>query len=114
MFLFIRCADNVVGEENESLRRNQFENFKVTEHERGSELINQVYEKQSRKRICRRDAVVEKLAFVCHLSLCPRFGDGVVKNLIIMQKRFLVADTQLFKRLCPSICPSVGPSVRPR
>ena len=27
--------------------------------------------------------------------------------------RFLVADTQLYKRLCPSIGPSVGPSVRP-
>ena len=26
---------------------------------------------------------------------------------------FLVADTQLYKRLCPSVRPSVGPSVRP-
>ena len=25
---------------------------------------------------------------------------------------FLVADTQLYKRLCPSVCPSVSPSVR--
>ena len=78
MFLFIQGADNVVGEENESLRRNQFGNFQIPE--RGSELINQVYEKQSRKRICRRDAVVEKLAFVCHLSLCAWFEDGVVVN----------------------------------
>ena len=27
-------------------------------------------------------------------------------------KQFLVADTQLYKRLCPSVRPSVGPSVR--
>ena len=27
--------------------------------------------------------------------------------------QFLVADTQLYKRLCPSVGPSVGPSVRP-
>ena len=26
---------------------------------------------------------------------------------------FLVADTQLYKRLCPSVGPSIGPSVRP-
>ena len=26
---------------------------------------------------------------------------------------FLVADTQLYKRLCPSVCPSVRPSARP-
>ena len=36
--------------------------------------------------------------------------DHNIEQLFCQTKTFLVADTQLYKRLCPSIRPSVGPS----
>ena len=33
-------------------------------------------------------------------------------SMVVFVLLFLIADTQLYKRLCPSVRPSVGPSVR--
>ena len=40
-----------------------------------------------------------------------KFGNHVETKLL--ERVFLVADTQLYKRLCPSVRPSVRPSVGP-
>ena len=43
---------------------------------------------------------------------CP-VGLVFIVGVIVIVSAFLVADTKLYKRLCPSLGPSVGRSVRP-
>ena len=60
------------------------------------------------KRILKAQRIVGTNIYALKVEMKPKVGR--------MQLRvgcFLVADTQLYKRLCPSVRPSVCPSVRP-